>query len=123
MHALAYPIGGIFHVPHGLSNALVLPEVLRFNAPAAAGLYAGIAPHVFPETAALPEAARTEAFVDGLARLGLELGLPPRLRDVGIPDTALDRLALEAMKQTRLLVNNPRPVALDDARAIYGAAW
>lgn len=122
VHALAYPVGGIFHIPHGLSNALVLPEVLRFNAGHAPG-YADLAPALFPETEALAPAGRIEAFVEGLVRLCAELGLPARLRDVGIPEASLDRLAGDAMKQTRLLVNNPRPVTLEDARAIYGAAW
>jgi alcohol dehydrogenase class IV len=122
VHALAYPIGGVHHVPHGLSNALVLPEVLRFNAAHAPG-YADLAPALFPETAGLSPERRTEAFVAGLAALCREVGLPPHLRDVGIPESGLDLLASEAMKQTRLLVNNPRPVTLADARAIYGAAW
>ena len=122
VHALAYPIGGIHHVPHGLSNALVLTEVLRFNAAHAPG-YADLAPALFPETAGLAPAARARALVDGLAALCREVGLPPRLRDVGIPESGLDLLAGEAMKQTRLLVNNPRPITLADARAIYGAAW
>ncbi|MEO0912070.1 MAG: iron-containing alcohol dehydrogenase [Pseudomonadota bacterium] len=123
VHALAYPIGGIFHVPHGLSNALVLTEVMRFNAPACAAEYAELAPHVIPDTANLGHQARSAALIDGLAALSLRLGLPPRLRDVGIPEEALPRMAADAMKQQRLLVNNPRPVEEADALAIYRAAW
>jgi alcohol dehydrogenase class IV len=120
VHALAYPLGGHFGIPHGLSNALVLPGVLRFNAPACARAYADIAPHACPD---LPPDADAEAFVEGIARLCADLGLPPRLRDAGVPQDAIPALAEDAMKQTRLLVNNPRPVTLDDARAIYAAAW
>lgn len=123
VHALAYPIGGHFGIPHGLSNALVLPHVLRFNAPVAAGLYAELAPHVFPHLAGLSGAPCADAFVEGMAALAAEIGLQPRLRDVGIPADALAMMAEDAMKQTRLLVNNPRPVTLADARAIYEAAW
>jgi alcohol dehydrogenase class IV len=124
VHALAYPLGGIFHLPHGLSNALVLPEVIRFNLPAASAAYAELAPIIFPELGEMAgEAQRAAAFAESLADLSREIGLPPRLRDVGIPEEALPRLASEAMKQTRLLVNNPRPVAEADAFAIYGAAW
>jgi alcohol dehydrogenase class IV len=118
VHALAYPLGGIFHIPHGLSNALVLPEVLRFNAQAAGAAYAELSAIIFAgrADAALPLA-------DGFAQLGARLGLPPRLRDVGVPREAIPRLAEDAMKQTRLLVNNPRPVTLADAATIYEACW
>ncbi len=119
VHALAYPIGGHFGVPHGLSNALVLPHVLRFNASACAAAYAELSPHAFPD---LPE-SDAGAFIDALTKLSAEIGLPPRLRDVGIPADAVPLMAEDAMKQTRLLVNNPRPLGLADARAIYEAAW
>lgn len=123
VHALAYPVGGHFHIPHGLSNALVLPHVLRFNAETAGHLYAEIAPIVFPEITSLPAKERGAAFAGNLAGLSVRCGLQPRLRDVGIPEDAIELLATDAMKQTRLLVNNPRPLALEDARAIYRAAW
>jgi alcohol dehydrogenase class IV len=120
VHALAYPIGGHFGVPHGLSNALVLPHVLRFNASACEETYAELAPYVFPD---LEGGASAAAFAEAIAGLCGRVGLQPRLRDVGIPQDAVPMLAEDAMKQTRLLVNNPRPVALEDARAIYEAAW
>jgi alcohol dehydrogenase class IV len=123
VHALAYPLGGHFGVPHGLSNALVLPHVLRFNAPAAAGAYCALAPHIVPDLADAAGVQGAEALAAGLARLSAEIGLPGRLRDVGIPHDAVPMLAADAMKQTRLLVNNPREVTLADARAIYEAAW
>jgi alcohol dehydrogenase class IV len=123
VHALAYPIGGHFHVPHGLSNALVLSHVLRFNAETAGHLYADIAPIVFPHLADMGSQARGAAFAEELAGLSVRCGLQPRLRDVGIPESALELLAEDAMKQTRLLINNPRPLTRDDAFAIYRAAW
>jgi alcohol dehydrogenase class IV len=119
VHALAYPIGGHFGVPHGLSNALVLPYVLRFNAEACAEAYAALAPHAFPDL----ENPDAEAFIAAMVELAADIGLEPRLRDVGIPRDAVPLMAEDAMKQTRLLVNNPRPVTLEDARAIYEAAW
>ncbi len=123
VHALAYPIGGHFHVPHGLSNALVLPHVLRFNLPAAAKAYAEIAADAFPKLADTPAETRAEAFILELEALARALDVPERLRDVGIPEDALGMLASEAMKQTRLLVNNPRPLSEGDAYAIYRAAY
>lgn len=124
VHALAYPIGGTFHIPHGLSNALVLPHVLRFNAPDAASVYAEIAADAFPELAAEQGAqGRCAAFIEKLAGLSAKLGLQPRLRDVGIGEEHLAGMASDAMKQTRLLVNNPREVNEADALSIYRAAW
>ncbi|GGK33612.1 iron-containing alcohol dehydrogenase [Salinarimonas ramus] len=118
VHALAYPLGGHFGIPHGLSNALVLTQVMRFNLPAAREAYATLAPDVFP---GCPKDA--EALIARLEALCAEIGLARRLRDVGVPEDALPRLAEDAMKQTRLLVNNPREVTLADTLAIYEAAW
>ncbi len=123
VHALAYPLGGHYHIPHGLSNALVLPEVLRFNAPEAAHLYAEIAIDAFPELAEIGTQARGEAFAERLHRLAQECGLPTRLRDNGVTRESLPMLAEDAMKQTRLLVNNPRAMTYNDALAIYEKAW
>ncbi len=124
VHALAYPIGGHFGVPHGLSNALVLPHVMRFNATEATAQYAEIAPDAFPQLAQIDDAvARCAAFIDALTDLPGRVGVPTRLRDVDIPQSALPGLARDAMLQTRLLVNNPRPVTEADALAIYEAAW
>lgn len=124
VHALAYPIGSGFHIPHGLSNALVLPHVLRFNAPEAHATYAEIAPDAFPALAETADsAARCDAFIAALEALAARLDLPPRLRDVQIPESALEGMARDAMLQQRLLVNNPRPVTEADALAIYRAAW
>lgn len=124
VHALAYPIGGTFHVPHGLSNALVLPHVLRFNAPDAAHLYAEIAADAFPRLAAEEGAqGRCAAFIEELAALSKKLGMQTKLREVGIGEEHLAKMASDAMKQQRLLVNNPRAVGEADALTIYKAAW
>ena len=122
VHALAYPIGGIFHVPHGLSNALVLPHVLRFNASHAAPLYAELATILAPEATG-SDAARTEALIQSLEGIARQAGIETRLRQVGIAGSDLDRLADDAMLQTRLLTNNPRELSRADAHAIYCAAW
>jgi len=123
VHALAYPLGGHFHIPHGLSNALVLAHVLRFNAKAAPLVYAEIAPYAFPDLARLEGQERAAAFCDALQQLSRQCGLPQRLRDVGVPEDVLPMLARDAMKQTRLLPNNPRVVTEADALEIYRLAW
>jgi alcohol dehydrogenase len=121
VHALAYPIGGIYHVPHGLSNALVLPHVLRFNAEAAAHLYAELAGVVVPSAIGSDE-SRTQALIEHIEHLIAATGIPATLRAVGIERSSLERMASDAMLQTRLLVNNPRVVSEADALAIYTAA-
>ncbi|AUM75752.1 iron-containing alcohol dehydrogenase [Paracoccus jeotgali] len=123
IHALAYPIGGRFKVSHGLSNALVLPHVLRFNAETAPAGYAHLAPIVFPSLRAADERATAFAFCEALQELSVRCGLQQHLRDVGIPQEALAGMASDAMNQTRLLINNPRKLTQDDALGIYNAAW
>src|SRR5690606_12820536 len=124
VHALAYPLGGHFHIPHGLSNALVLPPVLRFNAQAAAPLYAELAPLVLgPALRAGNALEQTEQLIDALADFSRRSGLPTRLRDAGVPEAMLPQLASDAMAQQRLLVNNPREVTEAHALAIYQAAY
>ena len=126
VHALAYPIGGTFHVSHGLSNALVLPYVLRFNSvdPSAANHYAELAPNVFPNLNMNQGTQKVCAeFIDKMEDLSKKLGLPQKLREVKIPKEACEKMARDAMKQTRLLVNNPREVTEADALNIYQAAW
>ena len=126
VHALAYPIGGIFHVSHGLSNSLVLPYVLRFNSvdSKAAKNYAELAPYVFPNLDINKGAqAICAEFINKLEDLSKRLGLPQKLREVDIPKEACEKMAKDAMKQTRLLVNNPREVTETDALNIYQSAW
>ncbi|MFY9477571.1 MAG: iron-containing alcohol dehydrogenase [Aquabacterium sp.] len=122
VHALAYPVGGIFHVAHGLSNSLVLPHVLRFNAPAATVLYAEIADVLVPGVTGSAE-AKTQALIAALEDIAEATCIPRTLREVGVKESDLARMASDAMLQTRLLGNNPRPVTEADALAIYTAAF
>ena len=123
VHALAYPIGGHYKVPHGLSNALVLPHVLRFNAQVAPEAYAELLPHVFPDLPAMNVADAAMKFAQSMADLSQACGLEQGLREMGIAREVLPKLARDAINQTRLLVNNPRPVDEAAAMQIYEAAW
>ncbi len=123
VHALAYPLGGLHHLPHGLCNALMLRPVLEHNSEAARELYAELAPIIDPGCEASGTQGRVRALIDGLDRLCRSTGLQLRLRDHGIPADDVDRLARESMKQQRLLVNNPCEINEGDARRLYEAAW
>jgi len=126
VHALAYPIGGIFHIPHGLSNSLILPHVLKFNSinPKACEQYAFLAPFIFKDiNLKTNNQIICNEFIERLEKLSSLLKIPSKLRDIDIPKEACAKMAKESMKQTRLLVNNPREVTEEDAFNIYNAAW
>jgi alcohol dehydrogenase class IV len=123
VHALAYPLGGLHHLPHGLTNALMLRHVLGHNLEAARELYAELAEIVDPDCAGQGSQARAALLIDRLDGLANSSGLALRLRDHGIAFDEAPRLAEEAMKQTRLLVNNPCEITQADAQRLYEAAW
>ncbi|MFC7537736.1 iron-containing alcohol dehydrogenase [Sphingomonas sp. GCM10030256] len=123
VHALAYPLGGLHHLPHGLSNALMLRHVLAFNAEAAREQYAELGAIIDPSCGGLGTQARTAVLIERLDELVVASGLQPRLRDHGIAFDEAPLLAREAMKQQRLLVNNPVEITATDAQRLYEAAW
>ena len=120
VHALAYPLGGHFHIPHGHSNALVLPYVMEFNMPAARDLYDELAPIIFPDLSGSKSPA--EGMVEAFKALGPELGMQSKLSELGIGHNHLPKLAEDAMKQERLLINNPREMTYEAALEIYQKA-
>lgn len=121
VHALAYPLGGHFHIPHGHSNSLVLPHVLRFNQPVAEPLYGALAAAVGLPADSVGE--RAAVFIRWLEDITEATGIERRLRDMSIKENDLPMLAEDAMLQTRLLVNNPREVNQQQALEIYQQAW
>ena len=123
VHALAYPLGGHYHIPHGLSNSLVLPSVLEFNAPSAGDLYAELADILVAEKVAGSNEAKTSALIMAIRQLIDDVNLPATLREAKVAESDLEMLARDAMLQQRLLINNPRDVEYEDALAIYTAAY
>lgn len=122
VHALAYPLGGHYHLPHGLTNALMLGPVLRYNMTAAAELYAELADVVLGASDEGTQ-AKSANFVNFMQDLMDRSGAPLKLRDVKVPEEDLPMLARDAMLQTRLLVNNPVEVTEEDALALYREAF
>jgi alcohol dehydrogenase len=116
VHALAYPLGSQFHIPHGHSNSLVLPAVLEFNAKAAEQEYAHLA-------SLMGLQASSGALIDEMARIAESTEIETRLSQVGVPEDALRQLAKDAIEIDRLLVNNPREVTFEDALACYSAVY
>lgn len=112
VHALAYPLGGFFHVPHGLSNALVLTEVMQYNLPEAQNWYGEIATDL-----GLRQSGA--ALIDDMLRIKADTKVPQTLTEVGIKADAIPIMAEDAMTKERLLMNNPRPMTLDATINIY----
>ena len=122
VHALSYPLGGEFHIPHGLSNAILLPSVMKFNMPANIKRHAEVAIALGCEPGHTPEETAQKG-VDFIYRLAAAVGIPDKLTALNIPQTAVDGMAKAAMQVQRLLKNNPREVTEQDARNIYNSLY
>jgi len=119
VHALAYPLGGKYRVPHGLSNAILLPHVMRFNLDAAQRRFRDIAVAMGLPVSGLSDRQAAERMVENLESLNVDLEIRCDLRERGLSEEDLDSLAEAASKVTRLLDNNPKPMTRSDMREIY----
>ena len=122
VHALSYPLGSMFHLAHGLSNALLLPYVMEYNIPAATRKYADVAVALGCERET-DDKTTACAGVRKIRRLINDCGIPATLKEVGIPESAIPQLATDVMKIQRLLKNNPREITEQDAIDIYKTAY
>lgn len=122
VHALAYPLGGHFHISHGHSNALVLIEVLKFNAPNAKQYYSELMCWLDPKSTGCIDGL-CDLFIDHMQNHLDRSGLVLKLKDLNVAENRLEQLANDAMLQTRLLQNNPRELAQQDALQIYQAIY
>lgn len=118
VHALSYPLGGKFHVPHGVSNAILLMPVMRFNEPAIRERLAAAYDRAMGGGAATVE-EKSAAVIERMGAIVEYLDIPTKLNQLGVEDADVEQLAAAGMTVQRLLQNNMREVALDDARAIY----
>ncbi|MCD8139583.1 MAG: iron-containing alcohol dehydrogenase [Planctomycetaceae bacterium] len=119
VHALSYPLGGRYRIPHGVSNAILLAPAMGFNAGVSADKLAGLAGFIGDASSLNGRDSRVEAVMRELEALTRDLGLPRKLADLGVPASDLEVLVEDAYKVRRLLDNNPREVGKDDIRAIY----
>lgn len=122
VHALSYPLGSRFHIAHGLSNALLLPHVIEFSLTAAPDRYADIAKAMGCPAQETVEKTAKES-IKRIRSLMKDCGMPLTLSDLNISRDAIENMAEDAMKVTRLLKNNVREVQLSDAVKIYQSAY
>jgi len=123
VHALAYPLGARFHVPHGVANGVLFPYVTEFNLSANLPKYAIVARMLGVEIDGLSPQEAAEKGAEAIKALAKDIGIPLHLRDLGVPREALEGMAVATMDVTRLLANNPRPLTLDEVRQIWQNAW
>jgi len=123
VHALEYPVGGAVHCSHGAGNGLLLPYVMRFNQPACQPQLARIAALLGEDVSGLDDAAAADRAVAAVERLRADIGIPLRLRDLGVREDQLRTFAEKAIKIQRVLRVNPRPTTTDDLEGILRAAF
>ena len=124
VHALEYPVGGIVPVSHGAGNGLLLPYVMRFNLPGRESEFAQIA-HLLGEEqfGLMSPRARAERAITAVEKLRKDIGIPDRLRDIGVKENQLRMLAEKAHAIKRITRVNPRQATVDDLEAILTSAW
>jgi alcohol dehydrogenase class IV len=123
VHALEYPVGGATHCSHGAGNGLLLPFVMRYNLPFRRRELAAVARLLGEDVAGLDEAAAAEQAIAAVERLGNDIGIPRRLRDLGVTEGQLRPFAEKAFGIRRILRVNPRPATVDNLEAILRAAY
>lgn len=120
VHALSYPLGGKYHIPHGVSNAMMLVPVMKFNEPVCRERFASVYDRVVPDRdASMNAAEKSDWVIKRLDSIVKHLEIPASLREYGVPKEDLDCLVASGMDVQRLLVNNMRQITADDARALY----
>ncbi|HEX5106009.1 MAG TPA: iron-containing alcohol dehydrogenase, partial [Pirellulaceae bacterium] len=123
VHALEYPIGGAVHVSHGAGNGLLLPYVMRYNLPVRAAAFAKIAALLGEKTSGLSEPAAAERSIAAVERIRAAIGIPQRLRDLGVRREQLPGFAAKAFAIKRLMGTNPRQPTEPDLLGILEAAY
>lgn len=119
VHALAYPLGGKYHIAHGVSNAILFAHVMAFNKDACADRLALLCDGVYPELSAKSTEEKAQHMIDEIESIVKETAIPTSLKEFGVPVEDLDVLVESGSQQTRLLVNNMKELSLEDIRGLY----
>jgi alcohol dehydrogenase len=119
VHALSYPLGGKYRIPHGVSNAILLPYVIEYNRDAVINKYVNIAEEMKINTNGLLKSEISEKVVEAIFTLIKDLGLESDLKNYGVVEKDLDELSNAAFSVKRLLDNNPKPMSVNDIKTIY----
>jgi len=123
VHALSYPLGGLYNVPHGVANALLLPYVMRYNLIGAMTRFGRISEALGCVTTGHSTRSAAEMAIEAVEQLCRDVGIVSRMRELGVPESAIEPMAEAAMEVTRLLGNNPRVMTVEAAREIYRQAY
>jgi len=123
VHALSYPLGGLYNVPHGVANALLLPYVMRYNLIGAMTRFGRISEALGCVTTGHSTRSAAEMAIEAVEQLCRDVGIVSRMRELGVPESAIESMAEAAMEVTRLLGNNPRVMTVEAAREIYRQAY
>lgn len=119
VHALSYPLGGKYHIPHGVSNAILFANVMSFNREACIERMARLCDAVYPQMSGLSSDDKSLHLIERIAQIVKHTEIPVNLKKFGIEESDLDFLVASGFQQQRLLVNNPRPMTIDDIRSLY----
>ncbi len=122
VHAMAYPLGGMFGIPHGLANAVLLPYVMAYNLIGNPGRFAMLAEVMGAKVDGLPEREAAEAGVEFVYRMNQDLGIPASLAELKIPAKKIPEMSKIALTVTRPVENNPRKPSLEDVIRVYETA-
>jgi len=122
VHALEYPVGGATHCSHGAGNGLLLPYVMRFNLPARLGRFAALARLLGEDVAGLTEQAAAEKAITAVEKIREDIGIPTRLRELGVKEGQLREFAERAFAVKRILRVNPREVTVESLEGILREA-
>ena len=123
VHAMEYPVGGAVHCSHGAGNGLLLPYVMRFNLTAKPKAFAAIAALLGENVVGLSDRAAADKAVAAVDKLRNDIGIPQRLRDIGIKEEQLRGLAEKTFGIQRILRVNPRSVTVDEIEGVFNEAF
>ncbi|KPK26533.1 MAG: alcohol dehydrogenase [Desulfobacterales bacterium SG8_35_2] len=123
VHAMAYPLGGMFNTAHGLANAVLLPYVVEYNIIGNTEKFATVAQIMGYETEGLPLREAAQLAVEAIHQLNADVGIPSSLADLNIPADRIAEMARIALTVTRPVENNPRKPTEEDVISVYEAAF